>query len=891
MANPERVVLVDGSNLMYRAFFGLPRTLVTSRGEPTHAVFGFATMFKKIFAGRAPTRGAVVFDAPGPTFRDERFPEYKAQRPPVPGDLASQIPLLMELCEAQGFPVLQVPGVEADDVIGTLAREGRDAGHDVVIVSSDKDFAQLVGGPVRMLDTMRDVTYDASLVKKKWGVRPDQIVDYLALLGDAVDNVPGVPGIGEKSAVDLLDRFDTLDGVYAHLAALTPRQRAALTEHEALARLSRELVTLDLHVPLPRPLAELRVTPPDADALNALFVRLEFFSLIGASARDALSTDDSLPRDYRRVDTHDALQALLATLAAHTGPVAVAPVFATDASPLAPLAGLALATAPGRACYVALDGLGPTLGGRGLATLGRWLHDPARPKVAHDAKALFRGLTRAGVTLRGVTLDTRLASFLIDPTRLIPHRLDQLTKEHLHRTLRPAKSLLGAGPAPLPFTAADPAALAEWACHRADAIVSMAPLVEARLRDAGHEAQLRDRDLPLSWVLAQMELDGIRVDRADLDALGAELRERLAALEAEVHALAGHPFNLGSTAQLGRVLFEELALPVVKKTKTGWSTDSDVLEALAPRHALPRQVLAWRKLSKLITTYTDVLADAVDPADGRIHATFQQTTGATGRLITTDPDLQRTPTHSPEGQRIRRAFVAAPGHRILSADWSQIELRLLAHVSGDPALVAAFRDGADVHRRTAATLFGRAPEEVTPEERAVGKTVNFATIYGQGATALAQLLGLPRADAKRYIDHYFAHYAGVRAWLDATTAEALERGYVTTLNGRRRYIPELSSESPMDRQAGLRIAANTPIQGSAADLCKAAMLDIAGRLRGGGLRAKMLLQIHDELVFEVPDEEVDTVQAIVRDAMEHAMELRVPLVVTLGVGASWGEAH
>jgi len=890
MANPERVVLVDGSNLMYRAFFALPSTLMTSQGLPTNAIFGFANMFRKLFAGKTPAYGAVIFDAPGPTFRDEKFPEYKAQRPSTPDELRQQQAHILEVCEAHGFPILRIPGVEADDVIGTLAREGRDAGHEVVIVSSDKDFGQLVDDRVRMLDTMRDVTFDPEVVRKKWKVRPEQMRDYLALVGDKVDNVPGCPGIGDKSAVELLETYGDIDAIYAHLDDLKGRQRNALEKGRELTELSRELVTIDQHVTLDRTLEDLRVTPPDPAVMNALYVSLEFYSLISDADRDALSESDQ-ETSYTRIGTHDALKALLERLEARAEPTAVVPVFAEEPPAIAPIIGLAVATEPGRAWYVAFDGQGRNLGGRGLATFARWLHDADRRKVCHDAKELWRGLTRQGIALSGVGFDTRLASFLVDPTRIIPHRLDQLTKEFLHRTVRPAKSVIGSGKSQVAFTEADPDELSDWACHLADAVIGIYPLVEERLRDEGHVAQLVERDLPLSWVLGQMEVDGILVDTDDLDALGVELRERLADLEKQAWDHAGREFNLGSTKQLGEVLFDELGLPVVKRTKTGYSTNSEVLEKLEESHEIATVILEWRTLAKLINTYTDVLTRAVHPETGRIHATFQQTTGATGRLISTDPDLQRTPINTPEGKRIRRAFIAPEGSRIISADWSQIELRLLAHYSKDPGLVEAFRGGLDIHRRTAAKLFDVAVDDVTAEQRGVGKTVNFATIYGQGATALSQLLKIPRTDAKRYIDQYFAAYAGVREWLDATIAEALERGYVTTMTGRRRYIPELSSNNPMDRQAGTRIAANTPIQGSAADLCKAAMMDIAGRLAAQGMRTKMLLQIHDELVFEAPDEEVDAACAMVRDAMEHAMALEVPLVVDIGVGASWGEAH
>lgn len=890
MATSERMVLVDGSNLMYRAFFALPASLVTSKGLQTNAIFGFASMFRKLFAGRTPTFGAVVFDAPGKTFRDDKFPEYKATRPSMPDELRAQVAGIREVSEAHGFRVLSVPGVEADDVLGTLACLGRDAGCDVIIVSSDKDFAQLIDDRVKMLDTLRDVTFDAELVRKKWGVTPSQIIDYLALVGDKADNVPGVPGIGDKGATELLAAHGDLDGVLAHVGDLTGRYKKALTEHRDLALLSRDLVTIDADLDLGLDLEDLRVAPPEQATLNAVYVGYEFYSLISEADRDALSASDA-PTAYTRVGDHGGLRDLLSTLDAHDGPVAVVPVFTEEPPAITPLAGLALATAPGRAFYVALAGAGPVLGGRGLATLGRWLADADRPKVCHDAKELWRGLARADVPLAGVAFDTRLASFLVDPTRIIPHRLDQLAKEFLHRTVRPAKSIIGSASTLIPFTEADADALTDWACHLADAVIAIHPLVAERLDAEGHAAHLRTHDLPLSWVLGKMELAGVLVDVPDLEAMGVEFRARLADHEARAHALAGREFNLASPKQLGELLFDELGLPVIKRTKTGYSTDAQVLETLAPDHEIAQVVLDWRSLAKLINTYTDVLTHSVHPPTGRIHATFQQTTGATGRLITTDPDLQRTPVHGPEGKRIRRAFIAPEGHRLISADWSQIELRLLAHVSGDPGLVDAFTSGRDVHRRTASKLFDVAESAVTRDQRDVGKTVNFATIYGQGATALSQLLKIPRADAKRYIDQYFAHYAGVRTWLDATVAEALERGYVTTMLGRRRYIPELSAKSPMERQAGMRIAANTPIQGSAADLCKLAMLAIDKRLTKEGFATRMLLQIHDELVFEAPEAEVDRVSALIRHEMEHAADLRVPLVVDLGTGQSWGEAH
>ncbi len=834
----ERVVLVDGTWLTFRAFFAIPSNFRTAAGLHTNAIYGFATMFRRLFSGKRPALGAVVFDPPGPTQREVAYPAYKAERPPIADILREQLPWIDRLVKAQGFPILRVPGWEADDVIGTLARQAREAGHDVIVVAGDKDFAQLVGDGVRMFDPMREVTYDAELVRKKWGVPPERIVDLLALLGDSVDNIPGVPGIGEKGAVQLLTTFGGVADIYARLDEVPTRQRTALADNRRLAELSRELATIDRNAPIGVSVADLAIPSPDAEAVDALYRELEFHSLLG----------DGGPAAATRVEVVGGLPDL-------DGLVAIAPVLGPPEGGAGVLGRLALSATPGRAHIV-----------EDPATLSDWLSDAARPKVTHDVKALWKALGRLGIPLRGCD-DTMLASFLVDPTANVPHRLDQVSRAYLQE--------------PLPADA--PPEL------RADVTARLWPVLRARMEDEGQLDHYRAVELPLALVLGDMERAGIPVDAADLARLGEDFAARKSDVEARIYTLAGRTFNVGSTTQLGTVLFEELKLPVIKKTKTGWSTDAEVLEALAPMHEIARLLLEQRMLAKLVNTYTEVLQRSVDPRTGRIHATFQQTTGVSGRLISTDPDLQRTPVRTPEGRRIRQAFVAPPGTRLVSADWSQIELRVLAHFSRDPALVEAFRTGADVHRRTAAEIYGVALDAVTAEQRNVGKTVNFATIYGQGATALAGILGIPRKEAQAAIDRYFETYAGVRTWLDRTIAEASERGYVTTLLGRRRYIPELSRLNPQDRQAGERIAANTPIQGSAADLCKLAMLKIHAGLRG--MRTKMLLQVHDELVFEAPEGEVERVVALVRDAMEHPWPLEVPLVVNVGVGGSWAEAH
>jgi DNA polymerase-1 len=910
----QRAVFVDGSNLVYRAFYGLPASLRAASGQPTNAIYGFALMFRKLFSDPETTLGAVVFDAPGGSFREERFADYKGHREAMPADLARQLPGVFALCEAHGVRLLRESGVEADDVLGTLARQAREAGFDVRIVSTDKDFGQLVGDRVRLVDTMKDVIYDRQGVEEKWGVPPERMIDYLALAGDKADNVPGVAGIGEKSAVELVARFGGLDAIYAAVDApdhggLKGRQLASLLAGRELAHLSRELVTIRTDLTLGLGLDDLRVAPTDRPRLAGLYRELQFFSLLAQDERRQVEVGAQGARDHGVLEDPEALVAFLAG-ASEDRPVAVVPIFDEEPPAVAPLLGLGLAILGEDGAAVARHvPWTPAL----RPALSAWLSDPSAPRTTFDFKGLYRGLRRAGLgadpaspsgpdaeaealPARGaadfaaVGFDVRLGSFLLDPTGLIPHRLDQVARHFLQRVPRPAKDVIGSGQKQRRFSQLAPAELVAWSCELAETVAALHPVVRAKVAADPSAGLLDGLDLPLSRVLGDMELAGVLVDQEELQRLGVEFRARLEGYEREVWELAGHPFNIGSPRQLGEVLFEELGLPTGKKTQTGYSTDAEVLEGLVTAHPIIPALLNHRKLAKLINTYTDVLTRSVHPTTGRVHTTFQQTSGATGRLITTDPDLQRTPIHTPEGRRIREAFIAPPGRRLIVADWSQIELRLLAHVTGDPSLCAAFAAGADVHRQTAAQIFGVPREAVTPAQRNVGKTINFATIYGQGAHALGQMIGVPMREAKRYIDAYFQHYQGVRDWLDQTTEQALSDGWVATIKGRRRIIPELRSASRMERQAGIRMACNHPIQGSAADLCKAVMLAVEAELRARGLATRMLLQIHDELVLESPEGEVEVAMALVKRLMETHETLSVPLIAGVGAGPSWADA-
>ncbi|MCB9687467.1 MAG: DNA polymerase I [Alphaproteobacteria bacterium] len=884
----SRVVLVDGLGLLYRAWHAIPGNLKTTAGQPTNALYGFAQMFRKVFAGRRPAFGAVVMDAPGGSAgRKAELPGYKAHRPPMPDGLRDQLPFVDELVAAHGFPLLRVPDVEADDVIATLTATALAEGHDVWVVSGDKDLLQLVGDDVRVLEPTSEILMDAGTVKRKLGVPPERVPDWLALCGDASDGIPGVPGIGERTATSLLERYGTLEEVLACADAVGGKTGRSLREHAARTRIAKGVATLRRDVPLPVALDGLALPELDLAALDAVYLKLEFFSLLSPAAAGQVPKRQSLR--YYVCDEPDMARAALHAECLGPEPVALHVLYEEPDHLRGELVGIALSPALGTGFWFPFAGPGKTLGPAGLELLRHWLEDPAIPKVAHEHKRAIVALARHGVTLAGVVGDPALASYLVDMTKHLPHRLEQVAREYLHVGLQPLRGLVGTGKARKRFVDLTVDKAGAYACHLADATGASVRALEPHL-EGPLLALYRELDLPLSAVLARMELAGIAVDPEPLRRMEGRLLDERTELDDAIAAAAGRPFNPGSHRQLGQVLFEELGLPVRRRTKTGYAVDAEVLEDLADQHEVIDLVLRWRTVDKLIAAYTRVLLAAIGP-DGRIHPTFQQLVGSAGRLITTEPDLQRTPVRTDELREVREAFVARPGARLISADWGQIELRVLAHVTGDAALTEAFREGRDVHRATAATLFGVTEEEVDRSQREIGKTVNFATIYGQGPSALARQLQIPTALARSYIATFFAQYQGVAAWREQVVQDALRDTYVTTLTGRRRTIPELFSNDPDDRAYGERVAVNTPIQASAADLCKRAMLAVDGTLRREGLDARMVLQIHDELLIEAEEGHVERASAVVREEMEHAWELAVPLVVDLGVGRTWGEAH
>jgi DNA polymerase-1 len=920
MGERPHVYLIDGYALIYRAFFAMiARPLTTSRGENTSAVWGVANFLLRLFRERRPAYVAWVHDA-GTSFRHEIFPEYKATREKLEPELQEAFDRSLErvgqLLDAFHVPLIAIDGYEADDVIGTLARRVVDQGAQAVIVSGDKDFYQLVSDHVSLLNPGRrgpaavDETWvDSSNAADRLGVPPNRVVDYLALVGDSSDNVPGVRGVGDKTARALIGQFGDLDTILARAQdAGTPRVRQALVAQADAARLSRELVTIRCDVPVEVDLDAFTVRPPDRDALAALFADLEFHSLIAqitlladaapapAVAEPAREPDASVTV----LDTVDALSAALPRLRAEASVGVVG--FGPDGDRrTAPLVGLALVGAA-RTWYLPLGHrqpaeLGaetpsnlPPLADPVMQPVRDLLADPGLPKLGHELKADWLSLRRAGAELGGVAHDTLLDAFVLEPGRR-SYALEALALDRLGEVVPAREQLLGAGRSARVAADVAPADAAAWCAARGRAVRAVHLALEAEIRALGLAPLLDDVEIPLVRVLVDMEWRGVAVDRAGLAELSRRFGEELRDLERAIFADAGTDFNINSTPQLRHVLFEKLQLPVLKKTKTGPSTDADVLEDLAAMgFSTPRLLLEYRELAKLRSTYVDALPARVSPETGRIHTTFNQAGATTGRLSSQDPNLQNIPVRTPRGEEIRRCFVAAPGCRLVVADYSQIELRVLAHLSGDPAFIAAFQRGGDIHRETAAIIFDVAVGEVTAEMRARAKTINFATIYGQGAFALSRQLGISQDDAREFIATYFARFAGVRRFLDDAVARARELGYAETLLRRRRYIPELQERNRQLRSFGERTAMNSPMQGSAADLIKIAMIRLADALRAGHLETALLLQVHDELVLEAPDREVEDACRLVRECMEQAAPLRVPLVADVGVGVNWMDA-
>jgi DNA polymerase I len=876
MPSQRTLYLVDASGQLHRAYHAI-RGLTNHSGLPTNAVFGFTSMLRRLYQEEDPQWMAMVFDLPGPTFRHQEYAEYKAHRPKMEEDLAVQIPYVRRVCDVFRLPAAEAPGFEADDVIATLARQAVAAGLHVVIVSNDKDLLQLVCDDVTVLSPGREgalaTRFDAKAVEDKLGVPPGRVVDLLALVGDASDNVPGVAGIGEKGARDLVREFGTLEDVLQHADQVKRNAyREGLKNHRDDALLSKRLVTLRSDAPVTLDLEALRRQPADRSAAHALFVELAFASL----AKEFAPEIAPVVSEVAPVASPAELSALL-TAARERGRLAVAVAMAERDGRVPQTLGVAVAVDEGRSAYLPMHGAGVTLSEpEVLAAFASVASDAQIAKLCFASKRDIRALGDLGIRLQGVTFDATLAAYLIEPGRR-QYAAPDVALAFLGERLDPAAT----------------ASPSRSAGLEADLALRLAPRLMGRLEQEGLAPIYRDLELPLAAVLAEMESVGVALDSELLARIGAEMEQRLAVLTAQIHTLAGGEFNINSPAQLRDVLFGKLGLKSGKKTaKTrAASTAEEVLEELSAEHELPRRILEYRSVQKLKSTYVDALPQLVRPGTGRIHATFHQTIAATGRLSSSDPNLQNIPIRSSEGRRIREAFIAPPGHLLLSADYSQIELRILAHLSQDPALIDTFRRGEDVHDRTALEVFGPFSPIAREQQRSFSKMINYALLYGKTAFTLAKDLGVSRREAEAFITTYFARYPRVRTFVDETIAGARATGVVRTLLGRLRRLPEINSKNTPVRLEAERQAVNTPVQGSAADLIKRAMLDLHRELSRGQLRARLVLQIHDELLLEVPETEGARVLELVHRVMEGALALDVPLVVDARLGRNWAEAH
>ncbi len=901
------LVLVDGSSYLYRAFHAMP-ALTTSRGEPTGAVYGVINMLRRLLAEYDPRHIAVVFDAPGKTFRDALYPEYKAHRPPMPDALGAQIAPLHEIIEALGVPLLMIEGVEADDVIGTLATAARAAGMDTVVSTGDKDLAQLVSEHVTLFDTMTDTRYDRQAVIAKFGVPPERMVDYLALIGDTSDNIPGVPGVGPKTAAKWLAEYGSLDRLVAHARDIPSKVGENLRAALERLPLARRLATIQCDVALGIGPRDLEHRAPDTARLRELFRRLEFkgwlAELGGAQAAPAPGVSGPGGALYATLFTPAELEIWIERLRQ-------APLFAFDTETTAlsiidaEIVGVSFSDRAGEGAYVPLahDYPGaPSQLDRAtvLARLKPLLEDPARAKVGQNLKFDLSMLARYGIALAGGRYDTMLESYVLDSTAS-RHDMDSLALKYLGYKTISYEEVTGRGKDQIRFSEVPIEQAGRYAAEDADITLRLHEVLWPRLAESPPlERLFREIEMPLVPVLSRIERHGVKIDAAMLRAQGHELAQKLLALEREAHELAGQPFNLASPLQIQEILFGKLGLPVVKKTPKGQpSTAEEALQELALDFPLPRVILEHRAIAKLKSTYADKLPEMVNPRTGRVHTSYHQAVAATGRLSSSDPNLQNIPVRTAEGRRIRQAFVPEPGCRMLSADYSQVELRIMAHLSRDPGLLAAFAAGADVHRATAAEVFGVAPELVSDDMRRSAKAINFGLIYGMSAFGLAQQLRIDRAAAQQYIDLYFARYPGVKGFMDRTRENARAQGYVETVFGRRLYVPEIKTANQARRQYAERTAINAPMQGTAADLIKLAMVAVDAWILETGADVKMIMQVHDELVFEVAENELDRAGAAIRRAMTAAGRpsellpdgLSVALEVDIGVGGNWDEAH
>ncbi len=879
-----KFILLDGNSFCYRAFYAI-RELRTSKGEPTNAIYGFITMLEKILKDVDPDGVAVTFDMKGPTFRHERYDQYKIQRAPMPEELVSQMPLIKEVIGAMNIPIFQKEGFEADDVIATLCRELSKKGHEIFIVTGDKDMLQLVTKKVKVLNPQKEnLIYDEAAVKQRFGVGPDRVVDIMALMGDASDNIPGVPGIGEKTAVKLIGEYGSLEAVLKNVPKLKgDKLKENLVKYESQAHLSRELATIKDDVPLDIDPDVFKRREPDTEKLAGLYKRFEFRTFLKSMPDSQPKHDDDPELRYTLIDDASGFEALKKKLASHkrwafdfetTG---VNPIIARPV-------GISFAFRDKEAFFVTFEG---KLKAKAcLESLRGLFEDPDIQKIGQNIKYEIMVLKQFGIELAGVWFDTMVASYCLNPSKP-NHNLDDIAFEHLGVRITDIIELIGTGKNQITMDKVEIKKLYRYGCQDSDVTFRLAGILEKKLKEKESLELFDEIEMPLVSVLADMEWEGVTIDRELLADLSKEMDHELKALTKRIHKEAGQEFNINSPKQLSEILFEKLKLPMVKKTKTGASTDVGVLVELSELHPLPKELLRFREISKLKSTYVDVLPLLADES-GRVHTSFNQTVAATGRLSSSDPNVQNIPVRTEEGRKIRRAFTAgSPTHALLSADYSQIELRVLAHLSGDENLIRAFREGADIHRFTAGLIFDVPMEKVTPEMRGSAKTVNFGVLYGMGAFSLAKQLGIPNKEAALFIKNYFERYPRVKEYLDGLLEKARKDGFVATAFKRRRYIPEIHSKDPRMKSFAERTATNAPLQGTASDLIKIAMVAIQEKLRAGKLKSRMVMQVHDELLFDGPKSELKVLAPLVRHEMENAAKFCVPLDVSVKAGPNW----
>ncbi|MBM4349657.1 MAG: DNA polymerase I [Deltaproteobacteria bacterium] len=886
MSNHPRLFLIDGSSYIYRAFYAI-RHLSNSKGFPTNAIYGFTQMLLKVLKDHQPDYLAVVFDSKAPTFRSEVYKEYKANRPAMPDGLIPQIPYIKRIIEGYRIATLEMDGYEADDLIGTVAK-GMAPEVEVVIITGDKDILQLVSDRIQVYDTMKEKRIGVEEVRQRFGVSPGQVVEVMGLAGDAVDNIPGVPGIGEKTAIELIKAFGSIDHLLDHLDQVPQKKlKEKLENHGELARLSRRLATIQTDVPITFRKEDFVLSSPDPGSLRGLFKELEFNKLLRELPGEV--SEGKPDRDYRLVTDRDQFLSLLQDLKGSK-------CFAIDIETTSPypmwaqLVGISLSHTPDQAFYIPL---GHRYGEQlpldwALERLKPLLEDEGVKKVGQNIKYDWIVLKHHGITLQGIFFDTMIASYLLNPTKH-NHNLGEIAREHLDREVTDYKEVTGGKS--VTFDEVDLEKARDYSCEDAEVTFQLFHLLLPKLREGGFEELFKQVEMPLAIVLAKMERNGVKIDIDLLSDFSKEIENQLLRKTDQIYGLANEVFNINSSQQLGKILFDKLKLPVIKKTKTGYSTDVEVLEKLSLHHDLPLEILGYRNLSKLKSTYIDALPKLLHPETGRVHTSYNQTVTATGRLSSSDPNLQNIPIRTDEGNRIRQAFIPEKGYVIVSADYSQIELRILAHLSQDEVLIEAFRRDEDIHSRTASEIFGVLLENVTPVMRREAKVINFGIIYGMSAYGLSQQLKIEPKIAQIYIDEYFKKYTGVQTYTRGIVDEARKKGFVTTLLNRRRYLPEINSPTVAIRQSSERMAINTPLQGTAADIIKVAMIRIQNRLEEFHLSTKMIMQVHDELVFEVPEEEIQKTLPMIQKEMETVMELTIPLKVSISSGKNWAEAH